>query len=133
MSSLPASALSRRSVTEAIDAIANAATAQHAVLFERHRAAHAALLEALRAQEETAQRALDEYRTVTAKSEEIFREAIADAKRVGKTEATVDRVLDRRKELLESERASQERYREKIVASVQEVNRTMMRITEGTL
>ena len=80
-----------------------------------------------------AQLLLDEYRAVTAKSEEIFREAIADAKRVGKTEATVDRVLDRRKELLESERASQERYREKIVASVQEVNRTMMRITEGVL
>lgn len=126
-------AVSRRSVTEAIDAIANAALAQHAVLAERHRAAHSTLLDALRSQEETAMLALEEYRSVTSKAEDLFREAIADAKRVGKTEATVDKVLDRRKELLESEKKSQERYRAKIVASVQEVNRTMLKIAEGTL
>lgn len=49
-------AISRRTVGEAIDAVANAALAQHALNLERHRAAHASLLSTLQAQQEEAAR-----------------------------------------------------------------------------
>ena len=95
--------------------------------------AHATLLDTLRAQQEAAARALDEYKTITSKAEGLFRDAVADAKRVGgKTEANVDRVLDRRKELLESEKKSQERYHAKLRDSVEEVNRALQYVTEAS-
>lgn len=92
-------AVSRRTVGEAIDAVANAALAQHALNLERHRAAHAALVATLQAQQEEATRALEEYRIITAKAEDVFRERVAEARRVGKSEAAVDAVLERRKEV----------------------------------
>ena len=40
-----------------------------------------------------------------------------------------DRVLDRRRELLESERKSQERYRDKLRGTVDEVQRALQHVT----
>jgi hypothetical protein len=121
--------ISRRSVAEAIDAIANAALAQHAVQLERHRSAHASLLDALREQEAEAAHALEEYKSITSKAEDIFRDAIAEAKRAGsKSEVAVNRVLDRRKELLESERKSKERYRAKLHGSFENVQHALANV-----
>lgn len=124
-------AVSRRTVGEAIDAVANAALAQHAVNIERHRSAHVELLQTLQAQQEEASRALEDYRSVTKRAEELFRQAVADLRRTGKSEASVDQVLERRKELLESELKSQERYRERAERANEAVNEALKKISFG--
>ena len=128
---------SRHSVAEAVDAIANSALAQHAVLLERHRAAHDALLETLKRQQAAAKSALLEYRAITSKAEDHFRAALDQAKRTdpskkaGGANAVVDRMLRVRQQLLTSERVSLGRYREAVNATTEDVQAALRRVTEG--
>jgi hypothetical protein len=132
---------SRRSVAEAVDSIANSALAQHAVLLEKHRAAHDALLETLRRQKQAAVAGLQEYRAITSKAEDIFRAAVADAKRAAdrtndqgggmNAAMVVDKMLSVRQQLLSSERVSLGRYREAVNATTEDVQEALRRVTEG--
>lgn len=127
---LSGGAVSSRSVAEAIDAVANSALAQHAVQLEQHRKKHASLLDTLLQQQEAAAHALDEYANITNAKISQFKAAVTDAKRTGKkqSDASVDRVLALRTELLTNEKICQERYRGRMADSITAVREALARL-----
>lgn len=124
-------AVSTRSVAEAIDAVANSALSQHAVQLEQHRAKHAKLLDTLLAQQEAAAAALDEYANITNAKISQFKTSISEEKRTGKGEASVDKVLSYRNELLTNEKICQERYRGRMTDSIAAVREALAKLQES--
>ena len=124
-------AVSSRSVAEAIDAVANSALSQHAVKLEQHRAKHAKLLDTLLMQQEAAAAALDEYAKITNAKISQFKQSISEAKRTGKGESSVDKVLTFRNELLTNEKICQERYRGRMADSIAAVREALAKLQES--
>ena len=129
---LPRQTTSSRSVAEAIDAVANSALSQHTIQLEQQRTKHAKLLDTLLSQQAAAKAALDEYSSITNAKIAQFKAAVAEAKRTGKTEANVDRVLAQRQELLTNEKVCQERYRGRMADSIAAV-REALEMLQGDL
>lgn len=123
-------AVSRRSVAEAIDAVANSALSQHAGKLEQQRKKHEKLLDTLLSQQHAAAAALDEYTSITNAKIAQFKADIAEAKRTGKSEASVDKVLAHRNELLTNERICTERYRGRMADSIAHVREALAKLQE---
>ena len=123
-------AVSRRSVAEAIDAVANSALSQHAGKLEQQRKKHEKLLDTLLSQQHAAAAALDEYTNITNAKIAQFKADIAEAKRTGKSEASVDKVLAHRNELLTNERICTERYRGRMADSIAHVREALAKLQE---
>ena len=68
-------------MAEAVDAIVNAALAQHAAQVAKQQAAHRQLLTLLAAQMEVAKAAEEDYKEVTAKAVRLFHEKVAEETR----------------------------------------------------
>ena len=123
---------SSRSVAEAVDAVANSALSQHAVLLEEQKAKHAKLLDTLVAQQAAAAAAIEQYVAITNATIAQFKAGVAEAKRTGSSEKVVDKVLTHRQELLNNEKMCCERYRKKMEGSITEVSQALAKLQEGS-
>ena len=95
---------------------------------DQHRAKHAKLLDTLLAQQAAAAAALDEYANITQFKVAQFKQAVAEAKRTGKSDSSVDRVLALRQELFTNERICQERYRGRMADSITAVREALSKL-----
>ena len=116
-----------------MDAIVNAALAQHAAQVAKQQAAHRQLLTLLAAQMEVAKAAEEDYKEVTAKAVRLFHQKVAEATRndarAGLSSTggmgAVERILQARQQLLGSEAVSVGRYSARVRESGREIKQAL--------